>query len=113
MNKTVILVNRGDFHSFSKPNTIYFFRYLFYDINFQEGFNLRRDVYIRFAVLAHEMNKSSNSLLNKFSLVLPPWSHLIHWKSKKKLYTLWNLYFDLESLKKFAPVIEIYDFFKG
>lgn len=90
------------------------FRYLFYDINFPEGFNLRRDVYVRFAVLAHQMNKSSNPLLNNFYLVLPPWSNLIHWKSNRQLQHIpWNLYFDLESLKKFAPVIEIHDFFKG
>ncbi|XP_072379841.1 GDP-fucose protein O-fucosyltransferase 2-like [Diabrotica undecimpunctata] len=87
-------------------------RYLLYDVNRPEGFNLRRDVYMRLAVLAHKMRQSSNSELNSFSLVLPPWSHLIHWTYRDYPEQIpWGLYFDIESLKKFAPVIEMYEFF--
>lgn len=91
-----------------------FFRFLFYDINFPEGFNLRRDVYVRYAVLTNELKKSSNPLLNNFNLILPPWSHMVHWKhSSKPEYIPWSLYFDLESLKKFAPVMEMHEYFYG
>lgn len=91
-----------------------FFRYLFYDINFPEGFNLRRDVYVRFAVLTHELEKSNNPLLKNFHLILPPWSHMVHWKHHiDPEHIPWGLYFDLGSLKKFAPVMEMHEFFNG
>jgi hypothetical protein len=32
-------------------------KYLFYDVNPSEGFNLRRDVYIRIANLVNNLNK--------------------------------------------------------
>ncbi|KAG5893239.1 hypothetical protein JTB14_013401 [Gonioctena quinquepunctata] len=86
------------------------FRYLLYDVNRPEGFNLRRDVYMRFAVLAHEMQHSQN--LNNFKLVLPPWSNLIHWGyNEQPEHIPWGLYFDLKSLQMFAPVIEMHEFF--
>ncbi|KAJ8963976.1 hypothetical protein NQ314_005235 [Rhamnusium bicolor] len=87
------------------------FRYLLYDVNAPEGFNLRRDVYMRFAILAHQMQKSDNPAL-KFKMVLPPWSHLVHWSySEYPEHIPWSLYFDLKSLQMFAPVIEMHEFF--
>ncbi|CAG9821026.1 unnamed protein product [Phaedon cochleariae] len=87
-------------------------RFLLYDVNRPEGFNLRRDVYMRFAVLAHNMQQSANIFLNKFKLVLPPWSYLVHWdNSGEPEYIPWGLYFDLRSLQMFAPVIEMHEFF--
>ncbi|XP_018322951.1 GDP-fucose protein O-fucosyltransferase 2 isoform X2 [Agrilus planipennis] len=89
------------------------FRYLFYDVNPPEGFNLRRDVYLRFAVFANKMKNSKNENLRNIKLVLPPWSNLYHWNTDlpDKQFP-WSYFFDLESLKKFAPVIEMHEFFQ-
>nr|XP_023014074.1 GDP-fucose protein O-fucosyltransferase 2 isoform X1 [Leptinotarsa decemlineata] len=89
------------------------FRYLLYDVNRPEGFNLRRDVYMRFATLAYKMHQSHNPQL-KFKLVLPPWSNLIHWGyNNQPEHIPWGLYFDLKSLQTFAPVIEMHEFFNN
>ncbi|XP_060536544.1 GDP-fucose protein O-fucosyltransferase 2 [Cylas formicarius] len=87
-------------------------RYLLYDVNPPEGFNLRRDVYMRIAILAHQLQKSTRLGLNSIKVVLPPWSHLIHWSySEIPEYVPWSTFFDLHSLQLFAPVIEMHDFF--
>lgn len=41
----------------------YIFRYLLYDVNLGEGFNLRRDVYIRIANLVRKLIKTDNWVL--------------------------------------------------
>nr|CAH7723876.1 unnamed protein product [Callosobruchus chinensis] len=67
---------------------------------------------MRLAILANKMTKSSNRDLNGFKLVLPPWSSLIHWKySDTPEHIPWGHYFDLESMRKFAPVMEMHQFF--
>ncbi|KAJ3648605.1 hypothetical protein Zmor_020398 [Zophobas morio] len=89
-------------------------RFLLYDVNPPEGFNLRRDVYMRFAILAHKLKLSKNEKLKHFRLVLPPWSHLYHWTYNPNPEQMpWGLFFDLESLKSFAPVIEMHEFFNA
>lgn len=93
---------------------IYLIRFILYDVNPPEGFNLRRDVYMRYAVFAHELMNSNEANLKSFNLVLPPWSNMYHWKHKDiPEYLPWAHFFDLESLQKFAPVIEMYQFFNG
>ncbi|XP_048454553.1 GDP-fucose protein O-fucosyltransferase 2 isoform X2 [Rhincodon typus] len=78
-------------------------RYLLYDVNPPEGFNLRRDVYLRMAGLVDTLLKSED-----WVLVLPPWGHLYHWQSKglKQVRIPWSLFFDVPSLNKNIPVIE-------
>lgn len=94
--------------------TYHYFRFLLYDVNPPEGFNLRRDVYMRFAILAHKLKHSEHENLQHFKLVLPPWSHLYHWKYTPVAEQIpWGLYFDLQSIKMYAPVIEMYEFFQG
>ncbi|RZC35369.1 GDP-fucose protein O-fucosyltransferase 2, partial [Asbolus verrucosus] len=67
---------------------------------------------MRFAVLAHKLKNSKNANLQTFKLVLPPWSHLVHWKRRDAPEQIpWGLFFDLNSLKSFAPVIEMHEFF--
>lgn len=69
---------------------------------------------MRFAILAHKLQKSKKDELNNFKLVLPPWSHLFHWKYNKEPEQIpWGAFFDLDSLKRFAPVIEMHEFFHG
>ncbi|XP_030764896.1 uncharacterized protein LOC115889108 isoform X3 [Sitophilus oryzae] len=87
-------------------------RYLFYDVNPPEGFNLRRDVYMRLVSLMHKLKHTNNPDLNKFKLVLPPWSHLVHWRYRETPeYLPWSKFFDIESLQRFAPVIELHEYF--
>uniref|UniRef100_A0A5K3FZI6 peptide-O-fucosyltransferase n=1 Tax=Mesocestoides corti TaxID=53468 RepID=A0A5K3FZI6_MESCO len=64
-------------------------KYLFYGVNKHEGFNLRRDVYIRIANLVRVLRDPSQYPLNalhraafrnyNWILVLPPWSQAFHW----------------------------------
>ncbi len=48
--------------------------------------------------------------------MLPPWGPLYHWKSKdvgeqEKLQ--WSRFFNIDSLGKYIPVMELTDIFKG
>lgn len=85
--------------------------YLLYDVNHGEGFNLRRDVYIRMANLMHRLRERTSSESN-WILVLPPWGPLYHWFSYSlpRAQLSWSKFFDLASLSRFVPVIEFEDF---
>ncbi|XP_037768267.1 GDP-fucose protein O-fucosyltransferase 2 isoform X2 [Chelonia mydas] len=82
-------------------------QYLLYDVNPPEGFNLRRDVYIRVASLLKTLLKSE-----AWVLVLPPWGRLYHWQSPDihQVRIPWSEFFDLPSLNKNIPVIEYEQF---
>lgn len=82
-------------------------RYLLYDVNPPEGFNLRRDVYIRIASLLKTLLKTEN-----WVLVLPPWGRLYHWQSPDILQVRipWSEFFDIPSLNRNIPVIEYEQF---
>ncbi|XP_064236306.1 GDP-fucose protein O-fucosyltransferase 2 isoform X2 [Aotus nancymaae] len=82
-------------------------RYLLYDVNPPEGFNLRRDVYIRIASLLKTLLKTE-----EWVLVLPPWGRLYHWQSPDihQVRIPWSEFFDLQSLNKNIPVIEYEQF---
>ncbi|XP_050489375.1 GDP-fucose protein O-fucosyltransferase 2 isoform X3 [Bombus huntii] len=85
--------------------------YILYDVNPPEGFNLRRDVFIRVAVFIKNLIKQEKDF--KWQLVLPPWGDLYHWRSKHIGYQTqlpWSLFFDISSLQKYIPVIEICQF---
>lgn len=47
------------------------YSYILYDVNPPEGFNLRRDVYIRIAVFLNKLVKKDKEF--QWQLVLPPW----------------------------------------
>ncbi|XP_063836904.1 GDP-fucose protein O-fucosyltransferase 2 [Ostrinia nubilalis] len=76
---------------------------IFYDVNPPEGFNLRRDVYMRFAIMLAEAQKRGKT---DWRLVLTPWNKLYHWKNNDKPVP-WRSFFDVESLKSYAPVLEL------
>lgn len=84
---------------------------MLYDVNPQEGFNLRRDVYLRFAIMLSEALKSNKK---GWHLVLPPWEKLYHWKTETpgSSPTFWNAFFDIKSLNSFVPVLDIYEAFE-
>ncbi|XP_063952904.1 GDP-fucose protein O-fucosyltransferase 2-like isoform X2 [Lytechinus pictus] len=84
-------------------------RFLLYDVNPGEGFNLRRDVYMRIANLVKRLLEKDN-----WVLVLPPWGRLYHWKSRnmQQIRIPWSTFFDVESLNHHVPVIEFEDYIK-
>lgn len=92
--------------------------FILYDVNAMEGFNLRRDVYIRMAVFIEKLRKQPN--YENAYLVLPPFYRLYHWNlvsnrrhmEKEKDIVFWNHFFHLPSLKSFASVLDIWQYFE-
>jgi peptide-O-fucosyltransferase len=87
--------------------------YFLYDVNHGEGFNLRRDVYVRMANLVNTLRERTSPESN-WILVLPPWGPLYHWFSHDLPRTQlpWSLFFDVTSLARFVPVIEFEEFLR-
>lgn len=86
------------------------YKTVLYDVNLAEGFNLRRDVYIRLAVWINQMQGQQR----RVDLILPPWNQLYHWQSKDigmQKYIPWSLFFDIPSFKEYIPVMEMSEFF--
>lgn len=121
-------------------------RYLLYEVNPGEGFNLRRDVYLRVANLVSIITMMSCSyksftseehcvsfshykyvmliifqvkFLNEepgqqWVLVLPAWTRMYHWRNHRtQLQEPWKKFFDLGSLQRHIPVMEVTDWMKG
>ncbi|KAK1165869.1 hypothetical protein AOXY_G14515 [Acipenser oxyrinchus oxyrinchus] len=82
-------------------------RYLLYDVNPPEGFNLRRDVFIRMASLMKSLLKTGD-----WVLVLPPWGRLYHWQSPDihQIRIPWAEFFDVPSINRNIPVMEYEQF---
>lgn len=89
--------------------------HILYDVNPSEGFNLRRDVYLRLAVFLH--NVQSQPGWSKAKLVLPPFRNLYHWQSQPRngaqqdVSYFWNHYFDLPSLAGYTNVLDLWQLF--
>ncbi|KAI3378927.1 hypothetical protein SNEBB_010581 [Seison nebaliae] len=79
------------------------YKYILYNVKNVEGFNLRRDVFIRITQSIIEWNKNFPD--KKISIVLPPFHHISHW-NKQKNVSWWN-FFDKTSMTTITP---IYDF---
>ncbi|KAH8419889.1 hypothetical protein KR009_003496 [Drosophila setifemur] len=84
--------------------------YILYDVNLSEGFNLRRDVYIRMAVFVRRLRRKRR--FRNVRLVLPPWPRLYHWHSQglRQADLPWSHFFDLASLRRYAPVLDYPEF---
>ncbi|XP_039265668.2 GDP-fucose protein O-fucosyltransferase 2-like [Styela clava] len=83
-------------------------RYLLYDCNPGEGFNLRRDVFIRIVNLVKYLNTKE-----KWTLVLPPWGGIgYHWKERNMEQSKipWSKFFDVGSLNEHVNVMEYEDY---
>ncbi|XP_071942701.1 GDP-fucose protein O-fucosyltransferase 2-like isoform X1 [Antedon mediterranea] len=82
-------------------------RYLLYDVNPGEGFNLRRDVYMRIANLVKTLCEKE-----EWILVLPPWGRMYHWKTPRldQNRIPWSLFFNVESLNQHVPVMEFEEY---
>lgn len=84
--------------------------YIMYSVNPAEGFNLRRDVYLRMAIFLKNLRKIKG--YHNAQLVLPVFHHLYHWKSHfRQTNMFWNHFFDLESLKLYTHVLDMWEFF--
>ena len=77
-------------------------RFITYLVNPPEGFNLRRDVYVRVASLVRRLVDSGQ----EWVLVLPPWPHLYHWRSGYQNGLSWSQFFDISNLSRFIPVLD-------
>lgn len=92
--------------------------FILYDVNAMEGFNLRRDVYIRMAVFLKKLRQQPN--YENTRLVLPPFYRLYHWNlvsaqrhsDKEKDIVFWNHFFSMNSLKRYTDVIDIWEYFE-
>ncbi|KAF8359706.1 pad-2, partial [Pristionchus pacificus] len=80
-------------------------RYVLYDVNRGEGFNLRRDVHMRIAIAVKKLREKGVNAI----LVLPPWGGLYHWRDQKT-GVRWSDLFDVPSINSFVPSIEFEEF---
>ncbi|VDL80030.1 unnamed protein product [Nippostrongylus brasiliensis] len=101
-DKDTVSVVNSDKYSVARDR-----RYLLYDVNHGEGFNLRRDVYMRIANAVRLLREAGEP----FVLVLPPWGGLYHWQ-RQAVKVRWSEFFDVNSLNEFVPVMEFEDFLK-
>lgn len=61
---------------------------------------------MRAATLVKELRKKED-----WVLVLPPWPHLVHWRTNYLQDNIkWENFFDLPSLNEYVPVIEFDDY---
>lgn len=115
------ILNRNKCNRFQQVNSTTPTLFLFYDVNSVEGFNLRRDVYIRMAVFIKSLRRRKN--FEKSYLVLPPFYQLYHWNlASPNRYRsndidqndimFWNHFFDLNSMKRYTAVLDIWEYFE-
>lgn len=87
-------------------------RYLLYDTNPGEGFNLRRDVFIRIANLVKDLRKSG---VYDWRLVLPPWGRIgYHWQERdmEQSRIPWKAFFEVDEINRYIPVMELEEYFE-
>lgn len=95
--------------------------FLLYDVNSVEGFNLRRDVFIRMAVFVKSLRRHKK--YKHTFLVLPPFYQLYHWNLAtanrhrtndvhRDDILFWNHFFDLKSMKRYTGVIDLWEYFE-
>jgi len=79
-------------------------RYLLYDIPAAEGFNLRRDVLTRALLLTEDLGSG-------WTLVLPPFHRMFHWRNDEPGDTMpWRAFLDLSRVSERVPLIEFADY---
>lgn len=86
--------------------------FIFYDVNPGEGFNLRRDVYIRMVIFLNILRQYDG--YRNAKLVLPPFYRLYHWQSRDQTNEIvfWNHFFDMDKLKSYSDVIDVWEYFE-
>ncbi|CAG7823643.1 unnamed protein product [Allacma fusca] len=81
-------------------------RYLLYDVNPGEGFNLKRDIFVRVAPIIKALNEVDKK--SSWTLVLHPWGKLVHWSDPS--FFPWRTFFDVEEIRNYIPVVEFEEF---
>ncbi|SPJ10167.1 GDP-fucose protein O-fucosyltransferase 2, putative [Plasmodium sp. DRC-Itaito] len=85
-------------------------KYIMYDVNIGEGFNLQKEIFYRLSLVTYNLNKNDN--MNIYYLVLPPWCYVTHWKRKKGNNITWDYFFNTDIMKKVIPIIEYEEYKK-
>ena len=83
-------------------------KYIVYDIDSYEGFNVRLRAYQRVAAFVKGLNKISSD--QHFTLILPPWGPFHHWRNDHigdQVNLPWRSFFDTDSLNRYVPVMEL------
>lgn len=90
--------------------------FVLYDVNAVEGFNLRRDVYIRLAVFMANLRQNNAQYRNTY-LVVPPFYRLYHWNfgshhsENSNQVVFWNHFFELNSIRQYTAVLDMWQYF--
>lgn len=96
-------------------------RYLLYDVKIGEGFNLQREIYPRVGTLVWSLNervkikcagKFGKGHCSPWTLVLPPWCRLAHWRSNSTRIP-WKRFFDTEALRSSEVRVLEFEEFAG
>ncbi|VDN06545.1 unnamed protein product [Thelazia callipaeda] len=74
-------------------------KFIIYDINYGEGFNLRRDVFMRIASTVRILRENGHN----YALVLPPWGGLYHWR-RSHFKVPWSKFFHIRSINELVPL---------
>jgi peptide-O-fucosyltransferase len=74
-------------------------RRLLYRVNPAEGFNLRRDAFLRAALLVRRLGP-------QWTLVLPPFLPTPHWRNADGGALPWSTFFAVERIAAVVPVVE-------
>ncbi|CAA9987362.1 GDP-fucose protein O-fucosyltransferase 2, putative [Plasmodium knowlesi strain H] len=86
-------------------------KYILYDVNLGEGFNLQKEVLYRVALAVYYLNQEVRTQVHY--LVLPPWCYLTHWGREKKHNRIkWSVFFNMKVLQNVIPVIEYTEYEK-
>jgi len=91
-------------------------RYLLYDVKPGEGFNLQREVFPRVGWIVAQLNAgrggcSTVGTCTRWSLVLPPWCRLAHWRRASEAHVPWERFFDAKALRSTnITVLEFYEY---
>jgi len=96
-------------------------RYWLYDTKLGEGFNLQREVFSRAAWAVYKMNEQieercdqkNTGTCARWTLVLPPWCWVAHWRTDGQDPLPWSYFFDMKGFKEAPiPIIEFEDYEK-
>ncbi|KYN98384.1 GDP-fucose protein O-fucosyltransferase 2, putative [Plasmodium reichenowi] len=85
-------------------------KYIMYDVNIGEGFNLQKEIFYRLSLVIYNLNKKDK--LKIYYLVLPPWCYVTHWNRKKGNNLRWEFFFNTDIMKKVIPIIEYEEYEK-
>ncbi|CRG99302.1 GDP-fucose protein O-fucosyltransferase 2, putative [Plasmodium relictum] len=85
-------------------------KFVLYDVNIGEGFNLQKEILYRVSLIIYYLNKKDKN--NIYYLVLPPWCYLTHWNNKSHKKIKWDFFFNTKIIQNVIPVIEFSDYSK-